>query len=690
MKTPNLRRPLSKAGIALVVVLGFLAVLLILAMAFAVSMRTERLASRNFLDGARARYMMDVAVARAMDDLNKYMNDYDLFYPDPAVGSREIAGFPPVACTNLLTGWATNYVPNLVWSSSFLEAKRVEWMTIKDPVSGATNGRVAYLAMDCSGCLNIHEIGTTSTKFPSSKVLNPPAAWLPDYVANTYSNSLTMWGRLFTLKEMNQAGICAKPPINFFTDSRFPEDYAMKDVDHSIARIKIAKLSDITSQKANIVQTFTDCGLPNPDDTYNCLYDYVDSNSIPITVSGTCQEAIPMFSEIAVSNKIRMLAISNYEAQVDILVEVWFPTNFPVPADGTYSLNNLAAADLTLSDTAGNALIPPAGGGAWVGGGGINFDTKGYCVKDWQFPPVIKDNVHLPGGGPLGSVYTLNATLKNLTISAGADSIVQAITFQNVIANIKIIGVWKFGMTSKSVIDPRINYRGATDWQTEGPPATLGTINQRTINYGAQAEPGAVSYYCRNSSLSNVCELGFLSIGVPWQSIALYDNPTANRLLNPVIDFFTISTNVRRQLVNINTQNTNLLLSVFYHEPIVQKPVDDGPPFLDQAQAKTLAEQLISFTLDRKNYRFSNLGKPPAITVFADTDGKRDGIILRAADYLGIQQNLFTVIVAAQTLGTAGDVLAEKRAMAVIWRDPFPNAEGNHRTFLKFFKWLTE
>ena len=56
---------LQNSGIALIMVLGLLTVMVLMAVTFAVSMRTERLAAGNAADTVRAREMVQAALARA-------------------------------------------------------------------------------------------------------------------------------------------------------------------------------------------------------------------------------------------------------------------------------------------------------------------------------------------------------------------------------------------------------------------------------------------------------------------------------------------------------------------------------------------------------------------------------------------------------------------------------------------------
>ncbi|MDD4352644.1 MAG: pilus assembly PilX N-terminal domain-containing protein, partial [Candidatus Gracilibacteria bacterium] len=73
------------SGIALVMVLGILSVMLILAVAFAIAMRTERMAAGNYADSVRARQLVHVGIARAMADIQN-----NLCLPDRIVVGRDV------------------------------------------------------------------------------------------------------------------------------------------------------------------------------------------------------------------------------------------------------------------------------------------------------------------------------------------------------------------------------------------------------------------------------------------------------------------------------------------------------------------------------------------------------------------------------------------------------------------------
>ena len=67
IKIPN-KNVESKRGVALIVTIGFLAVMILMAVAFTISMRVERLAARNFSDVVQTRQWTQSALNYAIRD----------------------------------------------------------------------------------------------------------------------------------------------------------------------------------------------------------------------------------------------------------------------------------------------------------------------------------------------------------------------------------------------------------------------------------------------------------------------------------------------------------------------------------------------------------------------------------------------------------------------------------------------
>ena len=80
MKTQNRTYSRSKNGVALIIVLGLLAVLTLIAVAFAIAMRVERLAARNYVNNIRAEQMVQAGIVRAMETIDVTLSTN--CYPD--------------------------------------------------------------------------------------------------------------------------------------------------------------------------------------------------------------------------------------------------------------------------------------------------------------------------------------------------------------------------------------------------------------------------------------------------------------------------------------------------------------------------------------------------------------------------------------------------------------------------------
>jgi hypothetical protein len=80
---------------------------------------------------------------------------------------------------------------------------------------------------------------------------------------------------------------------------------------------------------------------------------------------------------------------------------------------------------------------------------------------------------------------------------------------------------------------------------------------------------------------------------------------------------------------------------------------------------------------------------------------RKESIIRNSYQLFNANQQLFTIVVTAQTIndqGTVGTfdgedvdtVSGEKRAVALVWRDPFPGPSGRHEMFVKLLKYLDD
>jgi len=96
-----------RRGIALIIVLGMLSVMMVLAVAFAISMRTERIVAGNHLEVVRSRQLVYAALARALRDIDQDLTRYNT-EAYPAQWSTRTVNLGTRNAVNLYTGEVVN------------------------------------------------------------------------------------------------------------------------------------------------------------------------------------------------------------------------------------------------------------------------------------------------------------------------------------------------------------------------------------------------------------------------------------------------------------------------------------------------------------------------------------------------------------------------------------------------------
>ena len=174
----------SKRGVALIVVLGFLSIMILMAVAFVMQARVERLVSGATLEAQRGRQMARTALNAGMSDYsyqlygkNKFMlppidSDFDLFVSKPPYASGEMQpslgggenGTLSGSGVELMQGEARNWIPRRYLESEDYAMDNARWVLVRqDPSKGAGKwnpvvGRYAYLCFDMSGGIDANLI----------------------------------------------------------------------------------------------------------------------------------------------------------------------------------------------------------------------------------------------------------------------------------------------------------------------------------------------------------------------------------------------------------------------------------------------------------------------------------------------------------------------------------------------------
>ena len=700
----------KRSGIALVIVLGFLSILIIMAVGFSISMRVERLVARTNIENMRAIQFGEVALVRVLDDIDNSVDgsmipDRNGDWVDGVMESLS----PDAGATmagDLLKGHVTNYVPRSMWSATVSASANAEWVPIKyrDKITKSEKkiGQYAYLILDSSGLIDVNadynrtasevidrSLGGSIYELQLSSTLLPEVTsyWRNMVEGRTKTvKGAKPWYRLETAAEimpMLSRGygtpIPAEQPLdldeanyNFITYSRFPAGYLSGG--NVLQPILIS--SNTADYQSQLASTFGTLGVPDAETFVKNLIDYVDADNVPQNLNSYCTEAVPLINEIVVSNSYQDLA-GQHVIEYRMLVELWYP--FTTTNTGSYTLRMRArytgadpGPNPGMIPTTAITLTPP--GGTWTMGDFLVVTSTPVTLPTMtvqDLSGVVIDQIRATvyeNGVPVDQVGNPNM----LQIKIGE----------------LITGFGNFGR-GVSANDPRINWdcQDAAQWRDTVAIHSLGRINDMLTFAAAD---GHTLMYVANRPLKSVGELGLLLYDVtkPWLTPSLLSGP--NYL--SVLDQFTLVTNSYRQgLINPNSYNTNVLATVFNDMPVERVPFDPATRTLNSAELTALSRELAD-----KSISFTNLSDlqhmGPRITAAASTlsSATHESIVRNSAGLFSPRQQLFTVILAAQSLDENGFPTAEKRGVGLVWRDPYPSTNSMHQTLVRNFRWLTE
>lgn len=697
------------AGMALIVVLGFVAVLAVIAVSLIITMRVERLATNSFAETVRARQLINVALARAMNDIDAEMVGRDALYPADLYTINAGAS----AITNPFATFESRlYVPQAL-TSALPSSVRLADVTVGTSVVG----RVGYLAVDTSGFVDANIAGTR----PRRRGVEGGEVQLSTIgdirnLANFVALRSNEWRRFESIAELFYLGrssgtLFTNSPLgDFAVYSQFGPDFNTNGAPKVFLG---GDTNALLSRRADIVAALRACNVPNPENVFTNLLDYVDTDSVPRDLDSFTTEAVPMINEVIFSNAVARQVSGSDTITIHRLymtVETWFPfgdRSFPAAnlvVDGSPIVNVIATTPPELAIDPLADLLTPAPR-TITNHAPHTFRLTTFVWEKRTNAPITQPSVVIR--------VQMNG---RLAVEQGGNRLDLArLPNSNIDLRAPIPpnpGVTR--IASLSVVDPRLNYVPA-QWASQvaqGDPPPGGIVTPGAINQNASGGEGVSSMYVRDFPLDlskvgvgvgTVGELGFLSVGSPWRTIALYNTPGVN--LHPVLDYFTVNTSaVRRSLVNINSPNLDALSAAVANTPIDAYPGGPGPT-VTVAAARTFASNIVNRLnnpADRfeRNRALSVLGEfdagliaalngalpSPALT----NDALRESIIRNSAGLFSYRQNLFNVYLFAQSLTPGGMAGAEARAIATIWRDPeFEDpANQTNKMFVRFFRWL--
>ena len=784
----------SRRGVALIVVLGFLSIMVVMAVAFLTQARMERLVSDASMEAERGRQLLRTALNAAMNDYSVALSDAQLVMP--VQPEQELfVSMPPTALSgisggtigkdgiDLLVGEVSDWIPRKYTNDPYLAIQTVpqdaEWILVREDPSTQSRilGRYAYVCFDMSGGIDANlvardtDVSGSDARASSNRVRRSvrqvPMKMLPEAVNpatfRTYRSGWKGFDSLYALihltdgnaedgngaatrwnpdrKETLGAGLASNKVSDLtpFSLSAFRGGQFQSGPNKWTPYVQITDsttwstvLNPIASQFAGTWGTWIG----------NAVYDYTHADKVPKGLDYPSPKNVPMFNEIAATVAVEETAAgpgeSTYKLKLNLTFEFWYPFPSEDNKGGSFTMT-----------------APTVGGGPAVTGPNQIWFRILPAVSATNVIPLKLDvatptpasltvaakyNNGLPylGTGPTNFVYDIPVVRM-----AGADPLPSGLTLQlqqgfKVVQPIYLsLGGANADMIPKdlsfsgaplahgqsktvamAVTDPRMNHETG-QWGIEAP--SLGKINTWNAAAKAKFEAEGTNLYCRNAPMETPAELGFISTGKEWETIDLCTVDAAKMLAPLVTDtnlfnawnapkvFYTNGT------INPNTRSSNVLASAFVDLPTHEVPnVDTGvipARPIDEDMAQFIASQILeetkngtiatAFHAGTDWARIPAMRKNGALASQGLNNNQRESLIRNTWGLFSPDNSLFTVVMVAQAIkegptavgiwGNDDLVTGERRAVALVWRDPFKTGQNlHHEMLVRMFRYLND
>jgi hypothetical protein len=719
-------RRARKRGIALVVVLALLAMMVLLAVAFAISMRTERTASRDYLEMVKARqrvHNIATALVIGREDEMTITKNQSEFYRSGYFVSRNVAhGTPCYHFTNSPTETIRDYIPQNVNQQLFTDLTPGTVMWVGTNQNGRLTERHAYVWFDCSDFLDAHVIGTNVVR---GSGLYSGDVRVPSEVSGTLQGQRA--GRRFeSIGEIRRYLGSNRSLVPF---SYIPVGQYWDSANNTISnRVFIGtNATQIQSAQTGIKNVANSLGLDAS--FYDNLYDFANSGD-PKPLNANQMgggKLVPMLYELIVTNGLRQITIGGtkyWDVETRFLVETWFP--FPVTDNLTYSIS-IPQPQITIS------TVPPSAF-PWTEVAGSN--------RVIAVPNSIATATNSFWTNKLISVYrnadtnilsSATTTIKwsgIISVNTGS-SIMDQMPIPTTAQNFTFTATPGSPVVSKGwgVNDPRINWR-TSDWvankAADPIKNNLGRTNDLcNVNTDGYGDGSTFMYAPRRNSpgLRSIGDLGYLlyDASKPWHTVRLMGPNAADpQHTRRLLDRLTIipTNRIYQGFVNPNSQDTNALMCAFWDALKEKYPGELNAQRISDPEARKIAARLIA--LGRKSglanaytnisdvCRLTTNDLANAFTTARDKDfWVQKSIMRNNIGLLHPRQNLWCAIIFSQSVKCLaadgrfdpirGDFVAgEAGAIMLVWRDPYetpvnpanPNGLKTHKCFIRFFKWL--
>ena len=701
-----------KNGVAVIIVLGLLALLMVLGVAFSVSMRVERAGAANYASIARTRQMVWAGLAKAIGDINQKTSG---MYPDGdyLVSGASGWGTNVASGVRLLTGNARDHVPDLLLDLGY-DTLRSRWL----PLGGSGDDRegyIAYTVLNLSDMLDANHVGGAPREGGTNAaevVLTGLGLSTADI--NTISaernidifESLPDFRSRTGLSDADLVTYSRYLPDNNLTNAYFigttVAEIEAQDKDGGNAR----KVQRLLRELRNV---FGEDFRPSSSDTallFNYLLDYVDTEIEPRRLDGPNAKAVPLINEVAISTSPDppRFRLQGATLQVDVPfvnIETWFPffkpsaRQFKVYWDQTATLQVGTNAPIVQTNSFSSTAYPLAGQAAGM--------TNQFYRHESTVPP--SPNRFSASVTTNDSSFQVSIQINNMRVALASDDTVWVDAATNAVLafNSDTVNIIHAGMPVQNlpladpltyqVSDPRLNWL-ASSWVGSDTP-TMGAANPGQAGQRIHASNGGFLY--------SPLELGNLlmprnfnpgPVWVAWDTLKVFET---GGWRDPLLETFTTlpASGARRGIVNANTLYAETLEPAFLDMPF---PNVGGPPTLPAAVQTNVTDMIIAARMIGTGFAsltdILDLDWQAALPALSEVE--REAIAAYSFGLLGVRQNLFLIVVAASAGGEGmgtndrGRVgfRGRQRALAVVWRDPVANSQGLYDCFIQHFQWL--
>ncbi len=376
----------SKRGVALIIVLGFLGLMVMMAVAFMIQARVERIVADSTLESMRARQVAQTGIAAAIQDYMNYIKELGNDLPR-AMTNMFLSGDLKVTdsyhyadgtsayydSTNLWNGEASDWLPPSILDSDSIDIEDVadmRWILVRQKPNTRSRilGRYAYACLNLSGNVDANLLGTQfgenipGNGYGAQTNRNNVRKMLLNGVRASPSAGDSEIQRKLARYQAMWQGFDTPAALNLLTDGKFNDG----DDSHSVAQNRWAKYVGSENDIGPLSKDYLSCysyaathkgskmkftekndisKVVRSDDFRDmvsrmggnqkhiqeiekALNDYFSDPSDPTYPLGTdypSVAAVPMFNEIMAEVTIKKSDAGEWQLKVTIKPEFWYP-----------------------------------------------------------------------------------------------------------------------------------------------------------------------------------------------------------------------------------------------------------------------------------------------------------------------------------------------------------------------------